>query len=246
MSTTTTTTHASTFERGVAFPWWQSAVVAVLGTAVFVWCYSTLEANDVTEGGVITELPIFVDQYMGNEQEVSLAERTMLPADTIFAKKQYTSLRGEAINCQIVLSGGEKRSIHRPEVCLPGQGWIIKDARQVPIALDNGNTQNVMKLTLTRVVEVAEGDRRNITCDFYYWFIGKDKTTAEHKQRVWLTSWDRVFHNVNHRWAYVIVSGILPELNHPSGIKPEQVSKELQRFIGRIAPQIQKPNVVSS
>jgi hypothetical protein len=38
--------------------------------------------------------------------------------------------------------------------------------------------------------------------------VGKDKTTDDHFERIFLTSWDRIVHRVNHRWAYVIVSSL--------------------------------------
>ncbi len=235
----------STFNNGFQISVWRSVVLLLIGFGTLALCYTTKNVSSVTEAGVNMTLPIFVDQFMGQDQEASLAEKVMLPGDTQIVKKLYSSLRGEYVTCQIVLSGGEKRSIHRPETCLPGQGWTIGAAQKVPVHLENGKTQNVMKLTLSRVVEVAEGDRRQITSNFYYWFVGKDKTTSEHRERVLLTSWDRVFHNVNHRWAYVIVSGLVPDQKRAGAKTEAQTSADLEKFIGKIAPKIQHPDVVS-
>ncbi|MEO7933608.1 MAG: exosortase-associated EpsI family protein [Chthoniobacterales bacterium] len=241
----TATAEPSSFVTGLQISVWRSVVLLVIGFGTLVLCYLTPNVNSVTEAGVNMNLPIFLDQFMGQDQEASLSEKVMLPGDTQITKKLYSSLHGEYVTCQIVLSGGEKRSIHRPETCLPGQGWTIGAAQKVPVRLENGQTQNVMKLTLTRVVEVAEGDQRKITSDFYYWFVGKDKTTPEHRERVLLTSWDRVFHNVNHRWAYVIVSGMVPDQSRPGAKTEAQTSAELEKFIGKIAPKIQHPDVIS-
>ncbi len=235
----------STFDNGFEISVWRSVVLLVIGFGTLALCYTTKNVSSVTEAGVNMSLPIFVDQFMGQDQEASLSEKVMLPGDTQIAKKLYSSLRGEYVTCQIVLSGGEKRSIHRPETCLPGQGWTIGAAQKVPVHLENGKTQNVMKLTLSRVVEVAEGDRRQITSNFYYWFVGKDKTTPEHRERILLTSWDRVFHNVNHRWAYVIVSGLVPDQKRAGAKTEAQTSADLEKFIGKIVPKIQHPDVVS-
>ena len=235
----------STFANGAQISPWRSAVLLFIGFGTLALCHFTGNVSGVTEAGVTMNLPIFLNQYMGQDQETSLAEKVMLPGDTQFAKKVYSSLQGDFIACQIVLSGGEKRSIHRPETCLPGQGWTIGDARKVPITLDNGKTQNVMKLTLSRIVEVGQNDRRKVTNIFYYWFVGKDKTTPEHRERVLLTSWDRVFHNINHRWAYVIVSEIVPDLGLPGRDLQLETDKKLTKFIAAIAPKIQHPDVVS-
>jgi hypothetical protein len=239
------TATPSTFAEGVQISVWRSVVLLALGFGTLLWCHLTPNVSNVTEGGVKMELPIFVDQFMGQDQEISLSEKVMLPADTKFAKKVYSSLENEYVICQIVLSGGEKRSIHRPETCLPGQGWTIGDARKVPIKLENGQTQNVMKLTLSRIVEVGEGDRRKVTNIFYYWFVGKDKTTHEHRERVLLTSWDRVLHNVNHRWAYVIVSGVVPDAKQRGAKSEKETDETLVKFIAKMAPQIQLPGVNS-
>ncbi|HEX8371222.1 MAG TPA: EpsI family protein [Chthoniobacterales bacterium] len=244
MSTPAAPADASTFAGGVQIPLWRSILVLLIGLGTYFLCSSSSNVTGATESGVNMKLPIFLDQFMGQDQEVSLAEKTLLPGDTEFAKKVYSTLRGEYVSCQVVLSGGEKRSIHRPETCLPGQGWTISDAREVPVRLSTGQTQTVMKLTLTRTYEVAQGDRRTMTNIFYYWFVGKDKTTAEHSERVLLTVWDRVFHNVNHRWAYVIVSGVVADQTRPGAKSETQTVEMLEKFIAKIAPQIQNKGVI--
>lgn len=245
MSVAPANTTVSTFASGVKVSLWRSVVILAIGLGTFILCRQTPNVTSVSEAGVNMKLPIFVDRFMGQDQEVSLSEITMLPKDTKFAKKLYSTLSGDYISCQIVLSGGEKRSIHRPETCLPGQGWTIGDARKIPIQLDNGKVQHVQKLILSRLVEVGPNDRRKITNVFFYWFVGKDKTTPEHRERVLLTSWDRVFHNVNHRWAYVIVSGVVPDQSRPGAPNEKQTIENLMKFIGKMAPQIQHSNVVS-
>ena len=245
MNSVLTEATPSTFASGVKISLWRSIVILAIGLGTFILCRETPNVNSVSEAGVNMELPIFIDRFMGQDQDISLAEKTMLPKDTKFAKKVYSTLNGDYISCQIVLSGGEKRSIHRPETCLPGQGWTIGDARKIPVRLDNGKVQNVQKLTLSRRVEVGPNDRRKFTNEFFYWFVGQDKTTPEHRERVLLTSWDRVFHNINHRWAYVVVSGLVPDQTRPGAQTEEQTIESLKKFIGKIAPQIQHANVIS-
>jgi hypothetical protein len=43
---------------------------------------------------------------------------------------------------------------------------------------------------------------------FYaYWFVGKDRETASHVQRmIWMAA-DRIFRGVSHRWAYIAIYG---------------------------------------
>ena len=98
----------------------------------------------------------------------------------------------------------------------------------------------------------AEGAQTNVSKDrdgiqivgyFLYWFIGKDKTTDDHIERIFLTSWDRIVHRVNHRWAYVIVNSILPPEPKVTAGERQKVLSELVSFAGELIPRIQRPEV---
>jgi hypothetical protein len=188
-------------------------------------------------------LPSGIGPYWGQDQQVSEAEKLILPPDTEFARKLYHSVEGDEIICSIVLSGAEKRSIHRPEVCLPGQGWTVKSAEVEPIRLPHERTLKVMNLTLQRQVQVSDKERRILSSYYMYWFVGKDTTTPYHEQRVWLSSWDRVFRGVNHRWAYVIVTSHITEGWKPNGRSAAQTLLLLKDFISRAAPTFQKSEI---
>ncbi|MFZ4774606.1 MAG: exosortase-associated EpsI family protein [Terrimicrobiaceae bacterium] len=211
-----------------------------LGLAVIVYflCRQNPDAQINMESGVNLNLPEQVGSFTGKETEVSESEKVILPKDTQFAKMLYSSLGGAQINCQVVLSGGEKRSIHRPETCLPAQGWTKKTSQVIPIKLDDGRTLEVMKLVISRPVEVQPGVRKELTSLFLYWFVGKDITTPRHWYRILHTDWDRVVHGVSHRWAYVIVSAPVLEGFVPGAKNQEQTLESLKEFIGEIAPDI--------
>jgi len=173
------------------FPWWVFVVplaVALLGVGL---CTMSPETNSATQSGVEMELPDFLGGYLGMDQDISLAEKKILPGDTEFARKTYHNPKGDRILCSIVLAGGEKRSIHRPEVCLPGQGWTIRGGTVRPITLDDGRKINVMDLSLSRDIEVGPGDTRVIRSHYFYFFVGKNVITPYHWKRVFLTSWDQ-------------------------------------------------------
>ncbi len=190
------------------------------------------------------QLPLRVGDFWGYEQEVSLAEKTILPADTEFARKVYESTRGDAINCQVVLQGGQKNSIHQPEVCLQGQGWQIPSGEVVPIELASGEILRVMKLNLKREVELRSGEKKIVHTNFLYWFVGKDASTPFHRDRVLRTSWDRVMHNLNHRWAYVIVSSMVTGDVDPAGKTDAETMEMLKHFIRGVAPDLMKPSTL--
>lgn len=216
----------------------RSGIFLALAVIVFFLCRQNPNATLNMESGVNLNLPEHVGSFTGKPADVSESEKVILPTDTEFAKMLYTSFGGEQINCQVVLSGGEKRSIHRPETCLPAQGWTKKTSQVIPVKLDDGRTLEVMKLVISRPVEVQPGVRKELTSLFIYWFIGKDITTPHHWYRILHTDWDRVVHGISHRWAYVIVSAPVLDGFVPGGKNQEQTLESLKAFIGEIAPDI--------
>ena len=224
---------------GFNIPWWRTAAVVVL-PALTIWlCRESAPLNIAPESGVVMELPTLIGEYWGTSEPVSPSEIALLPADTEFEKKIYQDLSGNSLTAQIVLSGGEKRSIHRPEVCLPGQGWSVQAGEVVPITLANGRTLDVMKLTLNREIEIAPGERRNLKSYFLYWFVGKDTTTPYHWVRLAKTNWDMVVKKLQHRWAYVIVSAPVLEGFKPGAQSDQQTLDMLKDFIRQAVPKFQ-------
>ena len=105
--------------------------------------------------GVVMNLPRAVGDFFGVEGKPADVELELLPDDTQFAKMVYR--RGHAttspdvVSCSIVLSGADRRSIHRPEVCLTGQGWTIDSREIVPVEMADGRTFEVMDLLVSRM-----------------------------------------------------------------------------------------------
>ena len=209
--------------------------LAVLTVVASLWISPPTAKS---ETGVLMTLPGSLGGLWGTDQPISDSEKVILPPDTEFAKKLYSDGLGNDIHCQIVLAGVEKRSIHRPEICLPAQGWTVKSGEVMPVELAGGGTLDVMKLTVARPVMLKNGEQREMTMLFCYWFIGKDATTPHHLVRVLKTNIDLLLHNTNHRWAYVIVSSPVLQGFVPGGKDLAQTTAEVNSFIAELAPQI--------
>ncbi len=186
------------------------------------------------------DLPQAVGLFWGTEGEVSEAERAILPPDTEFARMNYSDGLGNELNCQIVLAGAEKRSIHRPEVCLPGQGWTVESTGTSTVRLSNGKRLQVQRLIITRPVTLMDGRRTQLRSVFCYWFTGKNLTTPSHLERILRTNFDMLMHNINHRWAYTIVSAPILEGLVYGGKNEEETTQLVKDFIATIAPKITK------
>ena len=130
----------------------------------------------------------------------------MLPQDTSYGQRLYTADDGFQTLANVVLMGSSRGSIHKPQICLTGQGWTINDAvsrvdevhLEKPFAYD----LPVMHLVATKQVEV--NDQRVTEQGVYvYWFVDADRYTPSHAQRMLWMARDVLFKSELDRWAYI-------------------------------------------
>jgi hypothetical protein len=195
--------------------------------------------NIEPQSGVVMDLPVLVGDYLGKQGEITKIEYDLLPKDTEFARRFYTDSHGHQINCSIVLSGAEQRSIHRPEGCLVGQGWTIVGQDNVPIPLASGHKLVARKLSLERQYTKDDGTHITVRAFYIYWFVGQNITTPSHFTRVLLSNWDRVVHNRAHRWAYVSVFSLITDNLAPFGLTASQTQDVMVDFTKQIVPTFQ-------
>ena len=222
----------------------RSLVVFVLTGCTIAVCIVSPSAKLDDSAGIlmsgeeIRQLPLFLGDYVGHPMEPGNRELELLPDDTEYEKMVYvTDDNSKLISCQIVLAGADSRSIHRPEICLPSQGWTIEErfVEKIDIA---SRTLEVTILVVSREEQDQSGSMRKILAYNAYWFVGRDKTTPSHKERMILTAIDNVFRNINHRWAYVTVNTRIP---FPHGLRERETSmRDLKAFIGQAVPHIHR------
>lgn len=221
-------------------------LLLMLGGATAALCLLLPTPNTTPKAGVIMDLPESIAGFAGKIVPATPGEIATLPSDTQIVRREYTDLAGDRIMASIVLSGGEKRSIHRPEVCLPAQGWSMRGGKVEDVPLADGQDLKVMSLSLVRDVEVGPGDRRKLYANYFYWFVGNGVATPYHWSRVFLTSFDRITKNLNHRWAYVIVMSVVTEGFVPRGKNEVQTVEMLKQFTSQIAPTFMRSGVQTS
>ncbi|HEY3897096.1 MAG TPA: exosortase-associated EpsI family protein [Chthoniobacter sp.] len=206
--------------------------------------------------GITLELPKMVGGWYGRDLAVSSEERTVLGADkgTEFARKSYHNGLGYEIVASVVLSGEDmSRSIHRPERCMPAQGYTIIDKRTEPVALPERGSEAAHVLHVTRLqnvrtvpVENGAGAPSSLYNVTYYWFVGHTETTSSHIWRTWLDMRDRLIHGYNQRWAYITVAGQLPPGAEKDPRTEQLIDGWMKEFIRELLPKIQKDSVVES
>ena len=137
------------------------------------------------------------------------AERSLLPADTGLVRKYYVRPGNhDGLHATIVLSGNDRSSIHRPEVCMTAAGNEIADERTIRIPLARRDQPlEVRVLDMVRPFTREDGTQAATYSYYAYWFVGKDRETASHLARMFWMGYDRVFRGVSHRWAYIAMAG---------------------------------------
>lgn len=196
--------------------------------------------------GVDAELPKMVGGWYGQDLEVTQKEKVVLGEDngTSFARKVYHNGIGYEIVASVVLSGEDmSRSIHRPERCMPAQGFTIIDKSTVPLALPDRGTFKVTRLQNVRNVPLEEGKSVSLYNVTYYWFIGHTDTTSSHITRTWLDMRDRLIHGYNQRWAYITVAAQLPPGAEQDPKTQKVIDDWMKDFIKQLVPKIQKSSV---
>lgn len=223
-----------------------ATVVAILAVGVVVTAM-TSEVTEMAEPGirVVDGRPFLAEQageWKGGPLEgMSEGERAILPPDTLLSRRIYKDAEGHEVYCSIVLEGRDATSIHRPELCLTGQGWELERPRlehvATPAAKDGAVP--VSRLNAVRTVRLPDGRTARARSIFLYWFVGKDRVTASHPQRIFLTTVDRVFRNRNERWAYFLIHVPIAEEGSTTSSRAEQQALQLvTKFVQDLYPML--------
>jgi len=216
------------------------AVVLLVGFSVV---FVLPKSGQSSPAGVAMELPNYVGEWIGKDAEVTAREREVLAKDTQFARKTYTNLAGDSIYVSIVMSGDDMtNSIHRPERCLPAQGWNLQASEKRVLPVANDKQLELTRLRNGRSLERADKTRGTLTNLNYYWFVGHNDMTASHLTRTGIDLRDRILYGYNQRWAYVTVAGIVTK----GWTTPERTEEEttaiIEEFVRQLGPELKKPN----
>ncbi len=151
------------------------------------------------------ELPERVLDYTSTnvpEQEVVL---DYLPKDTSFAQRHYTAPDDFQVNANIILMGTDRTSIHRPEFCLPGQGWHVGTETEIQLPINSTPAYElpVMKWIVSNSYQTPDGQKHEVSGIYAFWFVTEGQVTSQFPQMVKSIAFHLLRHGVLQRWAYV-------------------------------------------
>jgi hypothetical protein len=203
-------------------------------------------------------LPATIGDWISEEGEMSAAEKQILPPDTGFARRNYARVsksetsdatpteggraRIERVFCSLVLEGRDATSIHRPQVCLEGQGWKLQNAPAIKVKVPRAGGELSLALLIGAQDFFAHDGKTKIRHEmvFAYWFVGKDRVTDSHLSRVVANTTDRLFSSRRHRWAYFLLSvPVERPAEGQSWVDNEQKAVNLVReFVAEFYPEV--------
>jgi EpsI family protein len=236
---------------GTAAPTWVAGLVLtlVVGEMLFLRHVSNLPARGgagvalAADGVNPVELPAFLGtEWIGRRAEVTAVEREILPPDTGYSRKDYVAVADprRRVFLSVVLSGRDRTSIHRPELCLVAQGWTIAgtETRRLGVAAGSGAPE--VPATVLRVRREVQTPRGKAVVPqlVVYWFVGGDRVVASHGQRLAWDAWNRVTQGRADRWAYVLMQ---TDATDGEGAALARLQAVLQETLPTLAPQVFAP-----
>ena len=180
-------------------------------------------------------LPAQVFDCTSSLSPVTKLELEWLPPDTTYGRRRYTFSDKTWIESSVVLMGQDRTSIHKPEYCLPGQGFSI-DLREVvtiPILQPHAYDLPVMKLTTSKTAHDRNGREVPLRGVYIYWFVADGKLATRHLDRMWMMTKGLLSEGELQRWAYVTYFAICQPGDE------EATFDKMARFIAESVPQFQ-------
>jgi len=184
------------------------------------------------------DLPERVLDFTSKKEAEDQTVLDVLPKDTSYAQRLYTATNGFWANANIILMGMDRTSIHKPDFCLPGQGWRIDQKATVNISIPGTHPYQlrVAKWTITNTLKNADGQEQEVHGLYVFWFVARNEQTDSHWQRIWWLTRDLLTTGALQRWAYVsyFSAGFAPD-------QEDAAFDQIKKIIVASVPEFQLP-----
>ncbi|MCW5558975.1 MAG: exosortase-associated EpsI family protein [Verrucomicrobiae bacterium] len=182
-------------------------------------------------------LPQRIPGYEARPEVVSDLELAGLPPDTSFGRLIYRSLSDNfAAQATVVLMGRDRTSIHQPDFCLTGAGWMIQSKRYDTIPLPGADNRLLPVRRFDAVLKYNGPDRsaQRMAGVYIFWFAADGAVTASHTERTLSLIQNLVTEGVLQRWCYTsFFARCLPG-------EEEATYARLRELIAATVPQFQR------
>ena len=159
------------------------------------------------------------------------------PSDTSYAERVYFDPDGLRIQSTAILMGADRSSIHRPEYCLPGQGWNIdkKEIVTIPITDSPPYQFQVARWNLSTSIQQPDGSKATAFAIYVYWYVTKNDETPDHNKMLEHLTLNLFRTGELQRWAYISYFSVCGRGQQDAAFG------EVKRLIMAQVPQFQLP-----
>ena len=143
----------------------------------------------------------------------------------------------------VIVGGPGKRTLHRPEVCLPGQGWTISSSDTLPVKLGDDREAEATLLRLFRDSRDGSGRTVRTRAINVYLYVGSDGTTrADYYGHIAKGYEDAILRNLNHRWSMISLFTVVSEapIGQEESLSELAVLADMTAFLERLGPAVLK------
>jgi hypothetical protein len=170
-----------------------------------------LEQKPLTNevGAVVTDQRVFfptnADEFSGSDAPVGMDELKVLPSDTTFGRKLYRDRGGFMAQMTAVLMKTDRTSIHRPQTCVTGQGWVIENTEtiSIPVAIPHAYNLRATALQIAKQVRGEDGATHELRGWYIFWFVAEDELTPRLGEAHLSIAKNLLLAGKLQRWAYV-------------------------------------------
>ena len=165
---------------------------------------------------------------------VSIGEAKLLPDNTPIFRREYIREGHPAIQATVVFSGIERRSIHRPQVCLVSQGNRITNEYPYDVMIGGGKTLRIRVLDIQQIYGNEDGTKTVLSAVYAYWLFNPERETDSHLRRFLYMAIDNSFRSYRPRWGYATLSFERDPRD------PDAWKRQLDEFVPLLYPVLQE------
>jgi EpsI family protein len=194
-------------------------VVLLLGTLI---ASRTIEFREkVPIKRSLKEFPAQVGEWSGKQEAM---EAVFLDSLTLsdYTIVNYANGKGRSVNFYAAYYESQRKgeSIHSPETCLPGGGWVFREAGATNVEAPGGT------MRVNRAFTEKSGSKQLV----YYWFSMRGRVLRNLYQAKIYTFWDAL---TKHRTDGALIRLITPVYDDET---PSDAEGRLQGFTRQLAP----------
>lgn len=196
--------------------------IVLLGTTLFFFHGINFRQKIVTPEP-LSKFPLNIAQWHGGREQMDPETIRFLNLSD-YTLIDYRNTAGQNINFYVAYLGTQLKGkyMHSPTACLPGHGWVTREADRLQIPVKYGQDN----LNVNRMLMEQAGGRELV----YFWFLERGRNlTTDFRVKLY-NFWDAL---TQHRTDGALVRVITPIARNES---VDEAGSRLNEFLSKLVP----------